>query len=170
MLNKNQNVLISHTQIQQRIKDVAQKINEDYSGKTLDIICFVNSASFFCLDLIRELTIPTRLHYLSFSSYSSGNVSGEVQINLDVSEPLNECHVLVVEGIVVSGRTPKYILDVVQQRKPASLNMCALGIKPKLLEMNLPLKYVAFELGSEIAVGYGIGNSQQKTIPNLVEL
>jgi hypoxanthine phosphoribosyltransferase len=170
MINKNQNILKSRTQIEQRVKEMAENINKDYSGKTLDIVCFVNSASFFCIDLIREITIPTRLHYLSFSSYSTGNATGEVRINLDVGEPLNDCDVLLVEGIVVSGRSPKYIVDVIQQRKPASLNMCALGIKPKLLEMNLPLKYVAFELDSEIAVGYGIGGCEQKTNPDLIEL
>jgi hypoxanthine phosphoribosyltransferase len=170
MSNKSQKVLITRGNIQQRVQELAKKINNDYSGKTLDIVCFVNSASFFCIDLIRELTIPTRLHYLSFTSYSTGNNVGEVKINLDVNEPLYGRDILVVEGIVVSGRTPKYVLDIFQQRKPASLNMCALGIKPKLLAVSLPLKYVAFELGSEIAVGYGIGNESQKTSPHLVEL
>jgi hypoxanthine phosphoribosyltransferase len=78
--------------------------------------------------------------------------------------------VLVVEGIVISGRTPRYVLDILTLRQPASLAMCALGMKPAQLSVELPLKYVAFELGPEIAVGYGVGSGLEKTLPHLVEM
>ena len=159
--------IITEEKIQKRIAELAEKINEAYAGKTLDIIYFTSSSSMFCADLIRQLRIETRIHPLGFSNYPKANVSGEVRITLDVAEPLQSRHVLVLEGIVVSGRTPRFILDLIQLRQPESLVMCALGVKPEQLSVSLPLKYIAFELGSEILVGYGIGSGQAKALSDL---
>jgi hypoxanthine phosphoribosyltransferase len=161
--------LISEQQIQQRVDELAKQISADYEGNTLDVVCLINSASLFCADLVRKLTIPTRLHFLGFSSYSNGTRSGEVRITQDINEPLFSRHILVIEGIVVSGRTPRYVLDLIGLRQPESLTMCALGIKPSQLAVDLPLKYVAFELGSEVAVGYGIGSGLEKVLGSLVQ-
>ena len=161
--------LIPEQQIQQRVGELAKQISTDYEGKTLDVICLINSASLFCADLVRQLTIPTRLHFLGFSSYPTASLSGEVRITQDINEPLFGRHVLVVEGIIVSGRTPRYVLDLIGLRQPESLSMCALGVKPAQLSVDLPLKYIAFELGSEIAMGYGIGSGTQKVLRSLVE-
>jgi len=162
-------ILFSKEEIRQRILDLARQINADYTGKTLDVICLVNSAQFFCADLVREFAIPTRIHTLGFNNYSQTNESGEVRITLDITEPLFNCHVLVVEGIVVSGRTPRYILELLGARRPASIAICALGIKPALLTEKLPINYIAFELGNEIAVGYGIGSGTEKPLSNLIQ-
>lgn len=161
--------LITEAQIQQRVSDIARQISTDYVGLTLDVVCLVNSATLFCADLVRQLTVPARLHFLSFSSYAEGNVSGEVRLLQDVSEPLYHREVLVVEGIVVSGRTPRYVLDMIALRQPASLKMCALGVKPAQLSVDLPLKYIAFELGEALAVGYGIGSGTEKVFTSLIE-
>lgn len=162
-------IIIPEQQIQQRIDELAKQISVDYEGKTLDVVCLINSASLFCADLVRKLTIPAQMHFLGFSNYPKGTPSGEVRITQDINEPLFSRHVLVVEGIVVSGRTPRYILDLINLRQPESLTMCALGVKPAHLSVDLPLKYVAFELGSEIAVGYGIGSGPQKVLGSLVQ-
>jgi hypoxanthine phosphoribosyltransferase len=161
-------VLFNAKQIQDRVNELAVRINTDYNGRTLDVICLINSASFFCADLIRQLVIPTRLHFMSFVSYPGENVTGEVRITLDFAENLTGRDVLVVEGIVVSGRTPRYLLDIISLREPASLTLCALAIKPKLLTADLPLNYVAFELGKEIAVGYGVGTDIVKTLNHII--
>ncbi len=158
-------VIFTAGQIQQRVAELAEIISADYRDKTIDVICLVNSASIFCADLVRHLTAPVRLHLMSFVNYSQGGPRGEVRITLDVAEPLHGREVLVVEGIVVSGRTPKYVLDVIGQRQPASVTLCALGRKPSQLVVDLPLKYVAFDLGEEVAVGYGVGSSEQKATP-----
>lgn len=161
------NIIINKEKIISRIKTLANQINSDYAGKTLDLVCLVNSAQFFTSDLVKYLTVPTRLHYLDFNSYLKGNETGEVRLTSDIQEPLFGRDVLVIEAIVVSGRTPKYIMDLLKNRKPNSLNLCALGSKPHLLSEKLPLKYVAFELGKEILVGYGIGSGPDKTKPYL---
>ena len=132
------------------------------------MICLVNSALFFTVDLVRQLTIPTKLHFFGFTNYQEGNESGEIRLALDVQEPLFDRHILVIEGIVVSGRTPRFIIDLLRNRRPASIALCALGSKPHLLSENLPLNYVAFELGQEIAIGYGVGSGPEKTLPFLI--
>ena len=162
------NIIIETEQIIKRVESLAKQINSDYAGKTLDLVCLVNSAQFFTTDLVKYLTVPTRLHYLGFTSYEEGNETGEVRLTSDVQEPLFGRDVLVIEAIVVSGRTPKYIIELLKNRKPSSLNLCALGSKPHLLSENLPLKYVAFELGKEILLGYGIGSGPEKTLPFLI--
>ncbi|MDP1604389.1 MAG: phosphoribosyltransferase family protein [Legionella sp.] len=163
------NILVNQEQIRERVSQLAQQISTDYAGLTLDVICLINSASMFSADLVRELSIPARLHFLGFNSYPNGNASGEVRITHDVNEPLFERHVLVIEGIVVSGRTPRFVLDMLSLRKPASLALCALGVKASQLAVDLPLKYTAFELGAEIATGYGVGSGTEKVLMSLVE-
>ena len=167
-MSDNYNVIINKDQISKRVKDLAKQINSDYEGKILDLVCLVNSAQLFTSDLIKHLTVPTRLHYIGFTSYKESNVTGEVRLTSDLQEPLFGRDVLVVEAIVVSGRTPKYIIELLKNRKPNSLNLCALGSKPNLLSENLPLRYTAFELGKEIVIGYGIGSGTEKTLPFLI--
>ena len=104
---------------------------------------------------------------MTFANYNEGNESGEVQLTLDIKEPLFGRDILIIEAIVVSGRTPKYIIDLLKNRKPKSISLCVLGIKPHLLSEKLPLNYTGFELGKEILVGYGIGTGQEKTLPYL---
>ena len=160
-------IIISEDQINKRVKSLAKQINSDYDGRTLDLVCLINSAQFFTSDLVKSLTVPTRLHYLGFNTYQKGNETGEIRLTLDLQEPLFDRDVLVVEAIVVSGRTPKYIIELLKNRRPKSLHLCALGSKPHLLSEKLPLKYIAFELGKEILVGYGIGSGPEKTKPYL---
>lgn len=161
-------MIASAGEIEQRLETLAEQINTDYAGLTLDIVCLINSASFFCADLMRKLTVPSRLHFLGFSHYETSNVTGEVRITQDVNEPLYDCHVLVLEGVVVSGRTPRYILDLLSHRLPASLALCALARKPLQQAVELPLNYVGFELNDEIAVGFGVGKGMSKVSPALV--
>jgi hypoxanthine phosphoribosyltransferase len=163
--NHTPQIMFSSAQIHKRVVELAEIISADYQDKTIDVICLINSASIFCADLVRYLVPPVRLHHMSFVNYSQIASGGEVRITHDIAEPLHGREVLVVEGIVVSGRTPKYVLDVLGQRKPASVTMCALGRKPSQLVNDLPLKYVAFDLGEEVAVGYGVGSTEQKSTP-----
>ena len=167
-MSKKYNIIATKEQISKRVKLLAKQINLDYSGKTLDVVCLVNSALFFTVDLVKKLTIPTRMHSIGFTNYQEGNESGEIRLALDVHEPLFDRHILVIEGIVVSGRTPRFIIDLLRNRRPASIALCALGSKPHLLSEKLPLNYVAFELGKKIVVGYGVGSGTEKTLPFLI--
>jgi len=161
-------VVVSEEALRSRVYDLGEEISRDYAGTELDVVCFINGASTFCADLVRHIRVPTRQHFLSFASYPQGNASGEVRVTLDVAEPLFRRHVLVVEGIVVSGRTIKYALDMLALRRPESLVMCALGVKRAQLAVDLPLKYVGFEMGPEIVMGYGVGSGVERALPHLV--
>lgn len=155
--------------IQARVSALAREISADYAGRELHIVCLINGAMTFCADLVRQITVPTYQHALGFSSYSGAPPSGEVRVTLDVAEPLLGQHVLVVEGIVVSGRTPKYVMDILRVRQPASMEMCALARKPNALAVDLEVRYVAFEFGEEVAVGYGVGKGPERAWPHLAD-
>jgi len=163
-------MIASRSEIADRIKIIANQIDVDYKEKKIDVICLTNSAMFFCSDLVRELQTPVELHLLSFENYEGENKNGQVKLTLDVKSSLMNRDVLVVEGIVVTGRTPKYILALLNGRNPASLSLCALGVKRKMMTENIPLRYCAFELDKQIAVGYGIGDNEQKCLPYLTAL
>jgi hypoxanthine phosphoribosyltransferase len=162
------NIIVSETQLDSRVRELGEHITQDYDRRNLDVVCLINGGSMFCADLVRHIQVPITQHYLGFNSYLEGNSSGEVRLTLDVTEPLQGRHVLLVEGIVVSGRTPAYLVELLKLRQPASIALCALGVKPNL-SVDLSIEYVAFKLGKEIVMGYGIGNGPERTLPYLVE-
>jgi len=164
-------ILISEDEIAKKITKLAGQISEDYSGKEIDVICLINGASFFCADLSRKITAPVRIHFFGFTSYTTPNDTGEVKITNDIAEALNGKHILIVEGIVVSGRTPKFVYEYFRLREPASIEYCAVGIKPNSLSVDLNIKYYAFEFESDLIVGgYGIGRGIEKSLPYLIRL
>ncbi|HVL68410.1 MAG TPA: phosphoribosyltransferase family protein [Vicinamibacterales bacterium] len=152
-------ILIASDALRQRVAELAQQISADYEGRDLTIVCTLGGAVVFFADLVRQLTIPARHVYMGFSAYGGGGgKSGEARVYLDVAEPLEGRHVLVLDGTVISGRTPHYILELLQRRQPASLKFCTLLLKRGSLRAPLPLDYVGFEVPDEgFAVGYGMG-------------
>lgn len=169
MNNLNYEILHNEKVIAERINEIANQINEDYNDKNLEIVFFMNGGSVFYADLIRKLRIPIVVHPFGFSSYSPSPLSGEVEVTLDIKKPMMGKHILIIEGVVISGRTPKYIYDMLSLRKPESIEICAVGIKKDALAVDLNVKYKAFEFGSEIVVGYGIGEGKEKAFPFLAE-
>lgn len=166
--HSNSTPLYSFEEIIMRIKEISTKISNDYNGKDLHIVSMLNGASFFVTDMVKHLSIPTALHHFGFSSYKEANQTGEINITRDVAEPLYNKHILLIEGVVVSGRTPKFVRDYFSLRKPASIKICALGVKPKLLIPDLIIDYSCFEFADEVVVGYGIGTGHEKCFPFLI--
>jgi hypoxanthine phosphoribosyltransferase len=165
----NYQVLYTEDVIAKRVEEIADQINESYKDKNLEILSFLNGGSIFYADLIRKLRIPVTVHPFGFQSYSPSPLSGEVEVTLDVKKSMMGKHILIIEGVVISGRTPKYIYDMLKLRNPASIEICAVGIKREALTVDLNVKYHAFEFGSEIVVGYGIGEGKEKSFPFLAE-
>lgn len=163
------NIKFNEKVIENRIGELAEEISRDYHGQELIVICLLNGASIFYADLVRKLTIPVTVQFIGFSSYSTANKTGEVRITLDVTEPLENKNILIVEGIMVSGRTPKFIYDSLSLRAPKSISFCAIGIKKHLFKVDMPVKYQAFEIGEEMLVGYGIGKGPERVWPYLAE-
>ena len=165
-----QKILVSADKIRERLQALAQQINLDYNGREIDLVCLTNSAMTFTADLVRLIEVPVRLHLIAFNSYAPPPKSGEVRLTLDIDEPLENWHILVVEGMVISGRTPFYLMNMLRLRQPASLELCAIGLKTKQLAVDLRVRYHLFDFDHEWVAGYGIGYGTEKASTALLNM
>ncbi len=169
MSDKKYRIVHDSSIIRKRIHELTDQINNDYKGKSLEIVFFINGGSVFCADLIRGLNIPVSIQSLGFNSYESLTPSGEVTITLDVQKPMFDKHILIVEGIIISGKTPKYLYEMLKLRKPKSIEICAVGVKINQVLSSLSVKYRLFDFSNEWIIGYGIGSGIEKTYPDLLD-
>lgn len=154
-------VLISKEEISKRVQEIAGEINSKYAGKELTMICVLKGSFLFYADLVRAINLPIKCEFLSVSSYGNAKTSsGEVKMVLDISTPLDGKDVIVVEDIVDSGLTLKFIRDLLLVRNPASIACAALLSKPTALKVDVPVEYVGFKIGDEFVVGYGLDYAQ----------
>ena len=150
--------LIPEDELQQRIAQIGQEINETYSDEDCPLlVCVLKGAFMFLADLTRHLTIRHEVDFMETSSYGSRTVSsGVVRILLDLERNIQRRHVLIVEDIVDSGRTLDYVTRNLRTREPASLRVCTLLDKPSRRVIEVPLDFVGFEVPDEFVVGYGL--------------
>lgn len=154
-------VLISEEQLQQRIRELARQIEADYQGKDLLMVGLLKGAVNFMVDLTRAMQRPVAIDFMAVTSYgASTESSGIVRILKDLDESIQGKHVLIVEDIVDTGLTLKYILELLGQRGPASLRVCTLLNKAERRLVDLPLDYVGFEVPNEFVIGYGLDYNQ----------
>jgi hypoxanthine phosphoribosyltransferase len=155
-------VLIPESKIKQRIQELSTEIAFDYRGKEVTAICVLKGSFIFFADLIRQIDLPMSCEFMGVSSYGNKMVSsGEVKITLDLTEPLNGKHVIIIEDIIDSGLTMQYLINNLKTRKPASLKVCSLLLKPDSLKADIPVDYVGFKLGKEFVVGYGLDHASR---------
>ncbi len=149
-------ILISEPKLKERIAELAREIRQDYAGKEIVAVCVLKGSFIFFTDLIRQLDMTLTTEFLGVKAYHRSVTSGEVKVTLDINEPLEGKHVLVIEDVVHSGLTLNYILNMLRARRPASLKSCALLVKEERLKITPPIDYWGFKLGKEFVVGYGI--------------
>lgn len=152
-------VLISSEQIQKRVKELGSLISEKYAGKKLVLIGVLKGSVIFFSDLIREITIPLEIDFIAASSYGSSSVSsGVVTLKKDISGDVCGKHVLIVEDIIDTGFTLKYIKDLFQARNAESVSLCCALDKPSRRDKNINVEvdYVGFQIPDEFVVGYGL--------------
>jgi hypoxanthine phosphoribosyltransferase len=150
-------ILIDAPAIEERLKELAGRIDEDYAGNELLLVGVLKGAIFVMADLARCLTIPTSMDFMACSSYGSSTTSsGVVRILKDLDSDIEGKHVLIVEDIVDSGLTLDYLMKNLRSRKPASLEVLSLLTKPSRREVDLPIRYVGFEVPDVFVVGYGL--------------
>ena len=150
-------VLIDRDVLQRRIEELGEEISTDYAGRDLLLIGVLKGAVFFMADLMRNLTIPCEIDFMAISSYGdSTDSSGVVRILKDLDINIEGRHVLVVEDIIDSGLTLSYLLRNLESREPASLEICALLTKPDRREIDVPVRYVGFEIPNKFVIGYGL--------------
>lgn len=164
-------VLLSEEEISARVKELAEQISNDMRGiERLYIIGILKGAFIFLADLTRQLEVPHIVDFMAVSSYGKTVTSGAVRIVMDLREPIEGQHVLIVEDILDSGRTLSYLYQTLKGRKPASLRTCVLlrKIKP---EVTVPVNYLGFDIGDFWVVGYGLDYADKyRTLPYIAEL
>jgi hypoxanthine phosphoribosyltransferase len=150
--------LFSEAQIQQRVAEMGAKISEDYRGQDLLLVCVLRGGVVFLSDLMRHLTVPCHLDFMSVASYAVGARSSNhsPRILLDTREDIVGRNVLLIEDIVDSGYTFDHLIKLLATREPASLKVCALLSKPSRREVHVPIDYLGFEIPDEYVCGYGI--------------
>jgi hypoxanthine phosphoribosyltransferase len=143
--------------LNRRIVELAAEVSRDYEGKNVLLLGILKGAVFFLSDLMRELSIPAEVDFMAISSYGSATQSsGVVRILKDLDRPIEGRHVLIVEDIVDSGLTLRYLLGNLGGRKPASLEVCALLSKREARVVDVPIRYCGFEIPNEFVIGYGL--------------
>jgi len=150
-------VLLSAQQIGDRISELAAEVDRDYAGREPLIVGVLKGAIFVMSDLARRLQVPASMDFMAVSSYGSATTSsGTVRILKDLDTDIEGQDVLLVEDIVDSGLTLDYLVKNLRSRKPASLEVLSLLTKPSRREVDLPLRYIGFEIPDVFVVGYGL--------------
>jgi hypoxanthine phosphoribosyltransferase len=165
-------ILVGAEDLNRRVGELAEEINRDYAGRDLLLIGVLKGAVFFVSDLMRRLTIPVEVDFMAVASYGSATrSSGVVRILKDLDAVIEGRHVLIVEDIVDSGLTLQYLLRNLAGRHPASLEVCALLIKPERRKVDLQTRYVGFEIPDEFAIGYGLDHAERyRNLPYVAAL
>jgi hypoxanthine phosphoribosyltransferase len=150
-------ILIDADSLRARIAELGDEISGHYSEQDLLLIGVLKGAVFFMADLMRHLTVPCEVDFMAISSYGdSTDSSGIVRILKDLDINIEGRDVLVVEDIIDSGLTLSYLMRNLESREPASLEVCALLTKPERREIDVPVRYVGFEIPNRFVVGYGL--------------
>ena len=161
-------VLLSEEEIQTRVSELAAQISSDYAdADELVLIGVLKGAFIFLADLSRKLTIPRTIEFIAVSSYDSGSrSSGAVRLVMDVRGNIEGKHVLIVEDIVDTAHTLKYLIGMLRSHRPASVRTCALVRKAERAEVEVDVDYLGFDIGDEWIVGYGLDYAEQdRTLP-----
>jgi hypoxanthine phosphoribosyltransferase len=157
-----QELLIPQHIIQSRVKDLASQISFDYSGKELIAIGVLNGAVFFLADIVREVTIPLKIDFIRAASYGSGSSScGDVRLTKTLEIPIKDKPVLLIEDIVDTGLTLSKVLDIIGEKSPESIKICALIDKQERREKKISVDYCGFKINEGFLIGYGLDYNEQ---------
>ncbi|HWH93676.1 MAG TPA: hypoxanthine phosphoribosyltransferase [Baekduia sp.] len=165
-------ILVQPDDLKQKVREIGQQISIDYAERDLLLVCVLKGAVFFLADLMRHIDIPCEVDFMAVSSYGSEtDSSGVVRILKDLDRPIAGRDVLIVEDIVDSGLTLQYLLRNLGAREPASLEVCALLTKPERRKVELPTRYVGFEIPDKFAIGYGLDVAERyRNLPYVAAL
>ncbi len=149
--------LVTEQEIKAKVKEIGQVISAAYDGQDLLVIGILKGAVIFLADLIREITIPIQIDFMAVSSYgATTESSGVVRIIKDLDQSIEDKHVLIVEDIIDSGLTLKYLIEILKSRGPKSIRVCTLLDKPDRRKTDVVVDYNGFSIPDEFVVGYGL--------------
>lgn len=160
--DKTLKVLLTEEQIAARIRELGATITRDFAGQDLTAVCVLKGSFPFFADLVRAIDLPLETDFLGLSSYGSATrTSGVVKITSDLTRPVGDKHVLVVEDIVDTGLTMNYLLENLWTRKPASVKVCSLLYKPANALVDVQIDYLGFTIEDRFVIGYGLDLDQK---------
>jgi hypoxanthine phosphoribosyltransferase len=162
MLNDVEEVLISREEITKRIKELGKQISEDYKDKDLMLIGVLKGSVPFMADLLKEISIYCTMDFMAVSSYgSSTKSSGVVRILKDLDSSIENKDILIVEDIIDTGHTLKYLIENLRSRNPKSIKVSCLLDKPDRREVELDIDYVGFKIPDAFVIGYGLDYAER---------
>jgi len=155
--DKDFNLLIEYDQIKKRTRLIGIQLNVDYENRVPVFVGVLNGSFIFLADLMKEVTISSEVTFVKVSSYDGDKSTGEIKQEIGLGMSLKDRDVIIVEDIVDSGTTLRFLLDMIHEEQPASVSVCTLLFKPKSLKHEIKeLTYVGFEIPDEFVVGYGL--------------
>jgi hypoxanthine phosphoribosyltransferase len=154
-------VLLTSEAITQRVRELGQAIAADYAGRSLALVCVLKGSFVFAADLARAIDLPLRIDFLGVRSYEGTESSGVVQITQDLSHPIANDDVLLVEDIVDTGLTIAHLTDLLRTRQPRSVRICSLLHKPSRARMRVDIDYLGFTIEDRFVVGYGLDYAER---------
>lgn len=161
MYNDLEKILFTEEQIQTRIKEIAAQIDKDYTGETPVVVGILKGCFMFFADLVRQMKTNIEIDFMSISSYGNNTKSsGEVKMIKDLDRTIEGRHVIIVEDIIDTGYTLKYLMTTLSARNPKSIKLCTLLDKKSRREVDIKPDYVCFDVGDEFVVGYGLDYAQ----------
>ena len=165
-------VLVSAEELQRRVAELGEEISRDYAGRPLLLVGVLKGAVFFLSDLMRYIDVPVEVDFMAVASYGSAtDSSGVVRILKDLDASIEGRDVLIVEDIVDSGLTLQYLMRNLGSRNPRTLEVCALLTKPERRKVDLPTRYVGFEIANRFVVGYGLDYEERhRNLPYVAAL
>jgi hypoxanthine phosphoribosyltransferase len=165
-------VLVPADDLARRVRELGAEVSRDYEGRDLVLVGVLKGAVFFLADLMRHLEVPCEVDFMAISSYGSATrSSGVVRILKDLDAVIEGRDVLIVEDIIDSGLTLQYLLRNLAARRPRSLEVCALLVKPSRAEVDLGARYVGFEIPERFAIGYGLDHDERyRNLPYVAAL
>ncbi len=149
-------VLLSEEVLRARVAALGAEITRDYAGRPLKLVGVLKGSFMFMADLARAIDLPCKMDFIGTTSYQGTKTTGVVRITSDLSRPIDGEHILLVEDIVDTGLTMRYLLDNLATRKPASVKICALLEKPARAQVVIPIDYKGFSIPDEFVVGFGL--------------
>lgn len=161
MYNDLEKILFTEEQIQTRIKEIAAQIDKDYAGETPVVVGILKGCFMFFADLVRQMKTNIEIDFMSISSYGNNTKSsGEVKMIKDLDRTIEGRHVIIIEDIIDTGYTLKYLMTTLSARNPKSIKLCTLLDKKSRREVDVKPDYVCFDVGDEFVVGYGLDYAQ----------
>lgn len=163
--------ILAPSAIAKRISELGEKITADYQGKPIILIGVLKGAFIFMADLARYIKLPIQVDFVRLSSYSGADSSGRISFSKDIELDISGLDIIVVEDIIDTGHTIKYLIDVLKLHNPASVRICCLIDKKERRKVDVKADYIGFEIEKGFLVGYGLDyNEQYRHLPGIYQL